>query len=214
MNNAQTTNSEMKATVQKRKQRPSMSSSLENTTIQKKPCAALVKGTTVQQKNSGPSVQVIKINTIGHTDLISQGCSWSSQDWLCAYDSVFMSLFHIYCDIGRTALNVDTDLVGKLIDWFDILGQSPTNLFSQQLFNMFWDKFQDKLYPIDLVHFRRHGQVGASVCQILEVVFPLTTWSADSFYLCSEEGCVTWNNNSFSMLTGMIAVQHLSCITS
>lgn len=52
MNNAQTTNSEMKATVQKQKQRPSMSSSLENTTIQKKPCAALVKGTVTLGTNN------------------------------------------------------------------------------------------------------------------------------------------------------------------
>jgi len=80
---------------------------------------------------------------------IGAGCQWSSTNWSCAYDTVFMVLFHIYQQANplcRKAWMINTNDFSKSLSLlFDHLLESNSNLNTSSLFNISRDQFHDKL---------------------------------------------------------------------
>ena len=68
------------------------------------------------------------------------GCEWSSTDWSCAYDSVFMVLFYAYRagdNFLRQRCQSASPAFMDLTKVYDALGENDSNLFSRDLFGRF-----------------------------------------------------------------------------
>jgi len=110
-----------------------------------------------------------------HTESISSsGCRWSSQNWSCAYDCVFMVLFYVYrggslawCTSWRTLGHA----LYQLAMSFEALMASDINLHSSASFDCARDKMRDLLSENDPVRFARYGPHFTSVVSILENLF-------------------------------------------
>lgn len=107
---------------------------------------------------------------------IGAGCQWSSANWSCAYDSVFMVLFHMYRSFNpvcRKAWIINSNEVSDFMSLlFDRLLEDNLNLTSSSFFNDCRDDLRDFLSKLDPPSFPRFGPVGASVSSILELVCP------------------------------------------
>ena len=107
---------------------------------------------------------------------IGAGCQWDSTNWLCAYDSVFMVLFHMFRSFNSVCLqawNNDSNKVSDFLSFlFDRLLENNSNLTSSFMFNVCRDDLRDFLSKLDPPSFPRFGQVGTSVSSILELVCP------------------------------------------
>lgn len=83
------------------------------------------------------------------TTPIGAGCQWSSTNWSCAYDSVFMILFHIYKQACPSCLKAwienSNDFSKCLSSLFHSLLEHNSNLNSPSHFNTSRDQFHDKL---------------------------------------------------------------------
>ena len=108
--------------------------------------------------------------------LLSAGCRWTPQNWSCAYDSLFMSLYGIYASSSpqfRQDFRTISALADSIAQSYDLLSLPLSHTTS--IFNHQRDKFRDRLSAIDPGLFRRFGQVGASVSAIIDRVFPYST---------------------------------------
>jgi len=113
------------------------------------------------------------ISTTPNSVLFTSGCQWSSLNYSCAYDSVFMCLFSIYLHfntIQKANMRTTVNTFNQLGDSFHILSQAP--MPSTNDFNTFRDLFRDYLSAYDPEEFQRYGPHGASVDLILEHLFP------------------------------------------
>jgi len=82
----------------------------------------------------------------------SAGCRWSAENWSCAYDSVFMTLFYVYCAVDtaqKEGWGVMSYPLGRLAEAYDTLLQGDINLFNRALFDKHWDKLRDWLNSVD-----------------------------------------------------------------
>jgi hypothetical protein len=102
---------------------------------------------------------------------ISSGCTWSSDNWSCAYDCTVMSLFYAYISF-KTPAKIkwyhQTPLAADLSLSFQNLISSHEHLMSSIYFNIVRDRLRDQLSNSEPVHFPRHGSVGAAVELIFE----------------------------------------------
>lgn len=124
---------------------------------------------------------------------IGAGCQWSSTNWSCSYDSVFMVLFHMYHLANRVCRKAWVVTSNKFMDLltllFDRLLENESNLISSSLFNACRDEFRDMLSMHDPHNFPRFGAVGASVSCILELICPPSKLVAVT--ACSNNACHT-----------------------
>ena len=107
------------------------------------------------------------------------GCKWTSADWSCSYDVVFMSFWTIYeqssaiwrNDWIQHAPNWNPPLAEQF-DRLSLLADSPINAtdFTAQ-FSSCRDHFRDRLSDHNPALFVRNGCVEASASRILEVIF-------------------------------------------
>jgi hypothetical protein len=102
------------------------------------------------------------------------GCRWSTNDWSCAYDSVFMALFYVFrggsLSMQETWLGSNT-LLGQLASSFNRLMLSDESMTSADLFDLLRDRMRDSLSAMDPVNFPRHGLHFTSVGRIMDTVF-------------------------------------------
>lgn len=99
------------------------------------------------------------------------GCTWSSTNWSCAYDSVFMLLFSVYRsfdEIWKRAWHTLSPFHNMLGDMFDVLMYSPDNMMSSQLFDFSRDNLRNFLHQRNADRFPRTGQVGTAASNIFE----------------------------------------------
>jgi hypothetical protein len=153
----------------------------------------------------GDSLTPRDFSTVVHSLSLMGGCSWSSVDWSCAYDTIFMVLFHIYvaAPVGWKECWKFQVTIGSLAEGFDDLSLNVSNLSSQVLFNHHRDRFSDLLHAADSVQFPRFGMVGCSVIAILECILPSRTFIKTGF--CSDD-CHSLNSTSSSPTTAFIPV--------
>jgi hypothetical protein len=112
--------------------------------------------------------------------LFRAGCAWVRRDWSCAYDTVFMVFFAIYWQ-SPAGWRADwrkqsptwtiqlADHFNLLIGALDSPRYSPEKLSG--LFSSFRDEFRSRLSNHDPQRFPCQGQVSASACAILELLF-------------------------------------------
>ncbi|KAG1844465.1 hypothetical protein F4604DRAFT_1689088 [Suillus subluteus] len=105
----------------------------------------------------------------------SVGCRWSTHNWSCAYDSVFMALFYIFRG-GSMSMQESwrrcNTILGELASSFTRLMLSDESLRSADLFDLLRDSMRDNLTAMDPVSFPRHGLHFASAGRIMDSVFP------------------------------------------
>lgn len=120
---------------------------------------------------------------------ISAGCTWSSEDWSCSYDSAFMVLFHAYRrgnTIWKGLWILDQDeLRVSLSHSFCVLA-SQTHIHLRDMFNHFRDKFRDVISAQNPQRFPRTGMVGASITCILESILPSLSQSLHGVALITD----------------------------
>ena len=84
---------------------------------------------------------------------IGAGCQWDSTNWLCAYDSVFMVLFHMFRSFNSVCLQAwinDSNKVSDFLSFlFDRLLENNSNLTSSFMFNVCRDDLRDFLSKLD-----------------------------------------------------------------
>lgn len=105
--------------------------------------------------------------------LASAGCRWSEVNWSCAYDSVFMSLYEVYATIG---FHFHEDFCAAS-PTANMLGHSFQTLLDSSsctpaMFDQYRDKLRDELSSKNPDQFPCFGHHGASVYDILNVLFP------------------------------------------
>ena len=110
------------------------------------------------------------ISTANHELLFSAGCTWCSDNWSCAYDSIIMAFFYGYVSLShciKEKWRQQTSLTHALVLSFDHLKSCNDHLMSSIQFNIVRDQLRDYLSSIDPTSFPRYGRVGASAEQIL-----------------------------------------------
>ena len=147
------------------------------------------------------------------------GCVWTRPDWSCAYDAVFMAFFAIYWQ-SSPAWRDDwrrqsRDWTAPLTDHFNTLlealgSQRHTPKSLSTLFSYLRDKFRDKLSSFDPQRFPRRGQLPASVCAILELLFGSELGPGiDQDLSCPRCGVVSQISHHFPLLAFPAVSQHL-----
>jgi len=122
----------------------------------------------------------------------SAGCQWSPQNWSCAYDSIFMSLFSLYLSLDHKERN----LLRNQLNQSDSLGESLNNLLdislrTAQNFNQSRDKLRDYLSSKDPYNFIRYGHHGTSASAVLEKILPIRQ-ELQIYGICSNN-CASTN---------------------
>lgn len=100
----------------------------------------------------------------------SAGCTWSPNNWSCAYDSVLMSVFYAYLPLSdciKQRWRQETPLSHALTLSFEHLISMKDNLMSSSHFNIVRDQMRDYLSNINASYFPRYGTVGAPAELIL-----------------------------------------------
>ncbi|PPQ75766.1 hypothetical protein CVT24_002642 [Panaeolus cyanescens] len=120
------------------------------------------------------------------------GCEWTSENWSCAYDAVFMSLLFAYTSLGEISQNslkhnLDKETDFKLGKAFHFLSSNPFSTSEQ--YNQLRDELRDVLSTRDPTSFPRYGPYGASVCRILEILLPRTDQILSIQAHCIQYGC-------------------------
>ncbi|KAF9779748.1 hypothetical protein BJ322DRAFT_1086264 [Thelephora terrestris] len=107
------------------------------------------------------------------------GCEWTSADWSCSYDAIFMSFWTIYEQsyVGwrdvwtRHSPDWNTPL-GNNFDHLILLTDTLVNARDHAVwFSRYRDRFRDQLSRTDPRMFPRRGPVSASASRILQVIF-------------------------------------------
>lgn len=144
----------------------------------------MFKNVSVMSKHRmlNPSQESMPSPTLQSTP--SAGCKWSSTDWSCAYDTIFMVLFYAYCDGDDT---------------FKQTFQSASNVFPVLTRAFQTLTFRDCLNMHDPTAFPHVGQVGTSVVSILESVLPPETRELELVHLCSNGTCADKSLSSTHM---------------
>lgn len=109
----------------------------------------------------------------------SSGCEWTSNNWSCSYDTVFMSFWSIYKESSarwrRNWVRYSPNWNGPLSNNFDhltLLADTPASPRDQSMwFSRYRDRFRDQLSGRDPKSFPRWGPVPSSAAQILRVTF-------------------------------------------
>jgi hypothetical protein len=107
---------------------------------------------------------------------LSAGCTWSEEDWSCAYNSALMTIFYTFMfwsTQNRETWKNWTPLSNALSHEFDALLLSPTRIASRIEYNRIRDNLRDYLSAKDPVQFKRHGAVGAPVDLIFDFYLTL-----------------------------------------
>ena len=110
------------------------------------------------------------ISPADHELLFSAGCTWCSDNWSCAYDSILMAFFYGYVSLShciKEKWRQQTSLTHALVPSFDHLKSCNDRLMSSIQFNIVLDQLRDYLSNIDPTSFPRYGCVGAPAKQIL-----------------------------------------------
>ena len=107
------------------------------------------------------------------------GCKWTSENWSCPYDAVFMSFWSIYKQSSprwrEDWVECSPDWNGPLGDNFDhliLLTRTPLNTDDQAAwFSRYRDHFRDQLSRADSESFPRWGPATAPAVRILRFIF-------------------------------------------
>lgn len=102
-----------------------------------------------------------------------QGCVWSSRNWSCAYDCVFVALACIYWLSTRTwkeAFRNSGVCMLMLSRKFEALAETVWPWRDAQALNRLRDDFRRYISAIDSKTFPRHGHVLVSVSDLLSIV--------------------------------------------
>ena len=145
------------------------------------------------------NIALLKSNAVDQSFLPSAGCSWTAENWSCAYDSVFMSLYCLYIQSSlqlRYDLRSISGLANSLAQSYDILSRPLHHTMSA--FNQERDKLRDELSSINPTLFRRFGEVGTSVSSIIDVIFPSSTRKLIILPSCPS-GCSFLQSFSYSI---------------
>jgi len=114
------------------------------------------------------------------------GCQWSSVNYSCAYDVVFMSLYSVYkCQNSLQRKNIRQDLnkYGMLGDSLEFISQPGLQMTAR--FNSFRDQLRDYLSAVEPQDFPRYGPHGTSTALILERIFPWETRQLEMYGFCN-----------------------------
>jgi hypothetical protein len=143
---------------------------------------------------------------------IMAGCMWDSNNWSCAYDTVFMSFWSIYRksspgwrDRWRRQAPDWNNFLGAAFDFLlamDQNGRTSQTALSRE-FTSFRETFRDKLSQVNSTYFRRHGRVPASVCRILGHIFSRSVEREphlNQVVVCNQCGTTMHNRCSFALL--------------
>ena len=132
----------------------------------------------------GPTFDVTMTSNLHPTELphprITAGCVWDSNNWSCAYDSVFMCFWSIY---KRSPLSWRNNWRLHAPNFGNFLGVAFDSLLAMaqneqiagvalaQEFNAYREAFQAKLARLDPTYFKLRGKVSISVSPILDRIF-------------------------------------------
>ena len=108
---------------------------------------------------------------------IKAGCVWDKDNWSCAYDTVFVSFLFTYESTSQVwrekwrrqgsdwnlFLGVAFDALLEMVQ----ASGSHRQDFLRTLLPSAWGVFHDKLSSVNPTYFKHHGQVPASVCNLL-----------------------------------------------
>lgn len=143
---------------------------------------------------------------------IKAGCVWDADNWSCAYDAVFISLWSIYRNSSSGWRNKWRQ---QAPEWGNFLGAAFDSLLAMaqdtrtsqvelsRRFTSFRETFRDKLSRINPAYFRRHGAVLASVCRILGHIFGNSAGCEpylNQVVACDHCDISTYERCSFSLL--------------
>ena len=143
-------------------------------------------------------------------DPFRAGCAWTRWDWSCAYDVLFMVFFYVYWLSSlrwrRDWRQQSPEWTIWLADCFDVLlgaldssDHSPEELST--LFSSFRDQFRRRLSDHDPQRFPCTGQVPASVCAILELLFgSIHGPGIDEQLVCTACGGTSSRSHHFPLL--------------
>ena len=104
---------------------------------------------------------------------IEAGCVWDTENWSCAYDTIFMSFLSIYQKHSSNWQNMWKQQAPK---WSNFLGAAFKSLLAtvqnvptsqatlSHEFTSFRETFCDELSQINPTYFQQHGAVLALVC--------------------------------------------------
>lgn len=116
------------------------------------------------------------------------GCQWSSANWSCAYDSLFMILYSSFTQLSlefQTEFSIVSDISNGLAHSFQLLSSEPNQ--SAGMFDNERDKFRDILFAKSPSSFQRYGPNLASVTDILDWIFPIAYSRNRMAELCSDD---------------------------
>jgi len=145
--------------------------------------------------------------TCPRNDFIS-GCSWSSDNYSCAYDTIFMTFFSIYRSLDderRIIFRHILNEFGSLGDSLEILMEPERQNVTQ--FNLLRDRLRDHLSSIDPINFRRYGRHGAPLSLILEMIVPRTQYKLNIYGRCTSTQCGNRSKIGTDFLQGILAVR-------
>lgn len=127
--------------------------------------------------------------------LFTAGCSWSAENWSCAYDTAYMSLQICVAQMdysSKVAFGKISELSTFLLQEFEEIENST--ILNAALFNASRDRFRDALFQINPQYFPRTGHTGTSILSILDYVFPWEGRYCQIFNPCSPL-CQVFNNS-------------------
>lgn len=113
------------------------------------------------------------------------GCQWSAENWSCAYNSVYMSLFLCVAQmssLSREAFGKMSVLAAKLLLEFESVRRSPLC----ENFNASRDRIRDFLSAERPSLFPRTGPIGIAASLIIDLVMPPRGLPGLPFYLISS----------------------------
>jgi hypothetical protein len=138
------------------------------------------------------------------------GCAWTTRNWSCAYDTVFMVFFTVY---QHSSLlwrgewrQKSPGWTMQLADDFNVLltaSTSPDISPGQlsELFSSFRDRFRRQLANHDPQRFPCSGQVATSICAILELLFGSVHGAGiEEDLICTGCGATSQNSHHFPFL--------------
>jgi hypothetical protein len=118
----------------------------------------------------------------------SAGCKWSSSDWSCAYDCVFMTTFYAYLcfnDTSKLSWRRQSTLSSLLSSLFQDL-TTAHSIMSCTAFDNARDKMRDFLSDLSPNHFPRYGPIGASAEEIFDHLKDHENTQLFTSYRCSS----------------------------
>lgn len=123
-----------------------------------------------------PNQNIESVGRVHSSHMISTaGCAWSTINWSCAYDSVFMIMYYVFCSASgpwQLKWQATGQVAHSLCEMFTHLSSLTQHMTSGHMFNDMCDAFQDLLFSINPSHFPQYGQVGTSVSKVMLELTP------------------------------------------